>query len=56
MKFIVKKEYGAEVEVKLHYETKDKIKKIFFYGVVVPAVFVSARYLQTENNKNENEK
>ena len=46
-KFVVTKGYGNEVEVTLHYETKDKIRKILAYGGVgaVYAVIV-ARYLK----------
>ncbi len=34
MKFYVTKNYsGTVVDVRLHHETKDKIRKIFFYSV-----------------------
>jgi hypothetical protein len=51
MKFVVTKPYGNEVDVKLHWESKDKLKRALYWtgGILGTAAFVL--HLQTKNNK-----
>jgi hypothetical protein len=35
MKFVVKKEFGGTYDVKLHWETRDKLKKVAYYSGLV---------------------
>lgn len=43
MKFVVTNHYNNEVEVKLHWESKQKIKKIVGWTTVVAASVVAAK-------------
>lgn len=51
MKFVVNHPYHNEVEVKLHWETKSKIKKVLVYGVIIAAT--SAVVLKVFENREE---
>lgn len=37
MKFVVQKDMFGEYDVKLHWESKDKLKRIAYWGLLVPA-------------------
>jgi len=48
MKFIVTKPYGNEVEVKLHWETKDKLKRAALWTTSVVALAGAFVYIYND--------
>jgi hypothetical protein len=44
MKFVVRKDYGDEVDVKLHWESKAKIKKVLLWAGTVAATVGGVLY------------
>ena len=53
MKFVVTKGYSNEVDVKLHWESRDKILKGLWYGTLFAASAVSTRYLLHDKSKSQ---
>ncbi len=52
MKFVVKKDVFNEVEVKLHWETKNKIKQVLGWGAMLAGTYFGSKaYLEHQNNK-----
>jgi hypothetical protein len=51
MKFVVTKGYSNEVDVKLHWESRDKILKGLWYGTLFAVSAVSTRYLVNDKKK-----
>jgi len=55
MKFVVTKDYGNEVEVKLHWETKDKIRKIVTNTLLIGGTFAATAWYVKKSDKKDNQ-
>ena len=55
MKFVVIQGYNNEVDVKLHWETKSKIKKIAARGLYIGVVVASVVIIRTKNSEESQE-
>ncbi len=54
MHFVVDKHYGQEVEVKLHWQTKDKIKRSLYQVVIwTVAILIWLHIFKTRDKKDQ---
>lgn len=53
MHFVVNKNYGNEVEVKLHWESKEKIKKFLWWTFYIVCLSIISLGITSKNIKNK---